>query len=82
MRKKVVYVAVPCRIEGYSVAYFDRIAELPIRYSCIYEAHMSPALNGSSAIWRFKHSNAIELCDQITYSTRDCHIHLITQVSV
>ena len=28
---------------------------------------MSPALNGSSAIWRFKHSNAIEIHDRITF---------------
>ena len=41
-------------------------------YSCIYEARMSPTLNRRSVIWRFKHSNAIEICDRIT--TRDCHI--------
>ena len=28
---------------------------------------MSPTLNGSSAIWRFKGSNAIEICDGITF---------------
>ena len=28
---------------------------------------MSPALNGSSAIRHFKHSNAIETCDGITF---------------
>ena len=28
---------------------------------------MSPALNRSSAIWRFKHSNAIEMYDGITF---------------
>ena len=38
-----------------------------IRHSCIYEAHMSPALNRSSAIWRFEHSNAIEIHDGITF---------------
>ena len=51
------------------------IAELPgsyalhrfIRYSCIYEAHVSPALNRNSAIRRFKHSNAIEKHDGITF---------------
>ena len=37
-----------------------------IRYSCIYEARMSPALNGSSAIRRFKHSDTIEIRDGIT----------------
>ena len=31
-----------------------------IKYSCIYEAHISPTLNRSSVIWSFKHSNAIE----------------------
>ena len=36
-------------------------------YSCIYEARMSPALDGSSAIWHFKHSNAIEICNGITF---------------
>ena len=29
---------------------------------------MSLALAGSSAIWRFKHSNAIEICDGITFN--------------
>ena len=38
-----------------------------IRYSCIYEANMSPALNRSSAMQRFKGSNAIEICDGITF---------------
>ena len=36
-------------------------------YSYIHEAHMSPALNGSSAIWRFKHSNVIEIHGGITF---------------
>ena len=66
-------------IEGYSVAYFDRIAvlEAPYRWGrgsyvlrrCmnIYEAHMSPALNGSSAIWRFEGSDAIEIRNGITF---------------
>ena len=66
-------------IEGYSVVYFDCIAELWevkgkahvlrrfIRYSRICEARMSPALNGSSVIWRFKHSNTIEIRDEITF---------------
>ena len=34
-----------------------------IRYSCIYEARMNPALNGSSAIRCFECSDAIEICD-------------------
>ena len=37
------------------------------RYSCIYESRMSPTLNGSSAIRRFKHSDAIEIHDGITF---------------
>ena len=38
-----------------------------IRYSCIYEASMSPALNRSSAIRRFERSDAIEIRDGITF---------------
>ena len=33
----------------------------------IHEARMSPALNESSAIQHFKHSNAIEIRDGITF---------------
>ena len=33
----------------------------------MYEAHMRPALNRSSAIWRFEGSNAIEIYDGITF---------------
>ena len=29
---------------------------------------MSPALNGSSAVWSFEGSNAIEICDGITFN--------------
>ena len=46
-------------IEGYSVAYFDHFTA--------FEAHMISALNGSSAIRRFKHSNAIEIHNGITF---------------
>ena len=36
---------------------------------------MSPALNESSAIWHFKHSEAIKTCDGIIFNfTRDWHI--------
>ena len=38
-----------------------------IRHSCIYEVHMSPALNRSSAIWRFERSNVIEIHGGITF---------------
>ena len=30
--------------------------------------HMSPALNGSSVVWRFERSNAIEICDGIIFN--------------
>ena len=43
----------------------------------IYEAHMNSALNRSSAIRRFKHSNAIERHDGITYTGLP-HVHLFT----
>ena len=33
--------------------------------SCIYAVHMSPALNRTSALQLFKHSNAIEICNRI-----------------
>ena len=39
-----------------------------IRYSCNYEAHMSSALNRSSAIQRFEGSDAIEIRDGITFN--------------
>ena len=32
-----------------------------------YEAHMSPALNGNSAIRRFEGSNVIEIRDGISF---------------
>ena len=39
-----------------------------IRYSCIYEARMSPALNRSSVVWRFKHSNVTEIHDGMIFN--------------
>ena len=33
----------------------------------IYKAHMSPNLTGSSAIQRFEGSDAIKICDGITF---------------
>ena len=38
----------------------------------IYKVCVSPALNGSSAIWCFEHGDAVEIFSSI--STRDCHI--------
>ena len=38
-----------------------------IRYLCIYEVRVSPALNESSVIWCFKHSDAVEIHDGITF---------------
>ena len=83
-------------IEGYSIAYFDRIAafKAPYRwtsvkgrarmrfidsldFSCIYKARMSPALNGSSAIRCFKHSNAIEMHTGITFDFYTGLPHLV-----
>ena len=46
-------------IESYSVGYFDRITS--------YKTHVSPALNRSSATWRFEGSDAIEIRDRITF---------------
>ena len=37
------------------------------RCRIIYKTRMSPALNGSSAIWHFKGSNVIEIHDGITF---------------
>ena len=51
-----------------------------IGYSWIYEGRMSPALNGSSVIWHFKHSNAIEIRNRITFlhgtttQNMNCHV--------
>ena len=39
-----------------------------MRYSYIYEARMSPVLNGSSAIRRFEGNDAIEIRDGITFN--------------
>ena len=39
---------------------------------------MSPALNGSSAIWRFEGSNAIKIRDGKTFDFyTDCHICMV-----
>ena len=38
-----------------------------MRYSYIYEARTSPALNGSSAVRRFEDNDAIEIRDGITF---------------
>ena len=50
-------------------------------YRCIniYKAHMSPALNGSSAIRRFEGSDAIEIRNGITFDfyTGLPHIHVV-----
>ena len=69
-----LYVAVPCRNRRLFNHIFRLHRCLPfMRYSCIYEAHMSPTFNGSSVIQRFKHSNAIEICNGITFDFY-CHI--------
>ena len=38
-----------------------------VSYLCIYKVCMSPALNGSSVIRRFEHSNATEIRDGKTF---------------
>ena len=43
------------------------VDSLDIHTSTLYKARMSPVLNGSSAIRHFKHSNAIEIRDRITF---------------
>ena len=67
-------------IEDYSIVYFDciTVSKVPITgsyalhrlvsYSCIYEARMSPALNGSSVIWHFERSDAIEIRKVIIFN--------------
>ena len=40
----------------------------------IHTAHVSPTLNRSSVLEHFECSNAIEICNGIMISTRDCHI--------
>ena len=61
-------VAVLCRNQRLFRHIFRLHRCLPfMRYSCIYEAHMSPAFNGSSAIRHFKHSNAIKIRNGITF---------------
>ena len=45
------------------------------RYSCIYIGCMSPALTGSSVVWCFEHSNAIE------YVTARVLFHFYTGLS-
>ena len=39
-----------------------------VRYLCIYAAHMSHALNGSSVLQRFEHSNAIKIHNGIMFN--------------
>ena len=36
-------------------------------YLHIYETHMSPALNESSAVWRFEHGDVIKICSRIIF---------------
>ena len=45
---------------------------------------MSPTLNESSAIQRFKHSNVIEICDGITFDfyTVLPHVYILFYCSV
>ena len=53
-------------IKGGAHTYMYALCRL-MSYSYIYEASMSPALSGSSAIRRFKGNDAIEIRDEITF---------------
>ena len=52
-----------------------------VSYSCSYEARMSPALNGSSAIRRFERSDAIDIRDGITFDFYTGLPHIQTLLS-
>ena len=85
------------KIEGYSVAYFERINafEAPC-HSGKGGAHMhfvdsldihasknqrkTPVLSGSSAIRRFKHSNAIKICNKIVFDFYMGLPHIVRQL--
>ena len=59
-------------IEQYSIVYFNRVRNSVMHCQClntlhVYAVHMSPALNGSSALQRFEGGNAIEICYEIMY---------------
>ena len=79
VRGSAMYVEMegfPLRISIPSPCLKCCIAELPLRmglirkltrYSRIYKAHMSPLFNGGLAIWHFKCSKAIKICDGILF---------------
>ena len=48
----------------------------------IYKARMSPTLNRSSGIRRFKHSNAIEIHDGITFDFYTGLPHIPSQFKI
>ena len=68
-----IHVAVPCRnrrllhrvFQSHWSLNFRRLIRA-LEYLMIYETHASPALNGSSVIWRFKHSDVMEIGDGMT----------------
>ena len=80
----VLYVAVPYRLFWLRISIAllcskHHITELPlragayirswlVRYSYIYKAQMSPALNRCSDIGCFKHSDAIKIRDRIIFN--------------
>ena len=53
----------PLRVGLISTSWMHQI----FNHSCIYKARISPTLNRSSVIWRFKHSNTNEMCNGITF---------------
>ena len=76
-------MAVRVEIGHYSIAYFDHVQTTVTqnfrkergsyalrrltRYSCIFAAHMNPALNGSVVIQCFKRGNVVEMCNRIMF---------------
>ena len=49
-----------------------------VGYSYIYEVHMSSALNVDSAIWHFKHSDAIKQDNlRFLHGTVTCILYLV-----
>ena len=55
-----------------------------VRYSCIYAARMSPALNRSSALQRFKRGNTIEKRNGMMFNFNPelPHVYLVERPQV
>ena len=83
-------------IEHYSIVYFERITALKALYcsafikggthACYVDfdaalQHMSPALNGSTALQRCEHDNAVEICNRIMFDFYPGLPHMQVQAS-